>query len=75
MYAVIETGGKQYRVSPGDVIDVERVAGAGQAQEQARREGEELQHGSQSTSKISAGCVPGVLTGPAACVTFRRPRV
>ena len=24
MYAVIETGGKQYRVTPGDVIDVER---------------------------------------------------
>lgn len=24
MYAVIETGGKQYRVAPGDVIDVER---------------------------------------------------
>jgi large subunit ribosomal protein L21 len=23
MYAVIETGGKQYRVTPGDVIDVE----------------------------------------------------
>jgi large subunit ribosomal protein L21 len=23
MYAVIQTGGKQYRVSPGDVIDVE----------------------------------------------------
>ena len=26
MYAVIETGGKQYRVSEGDVIDVERIA-------------------------------------------------
>jgi large subunit ribosomal protein L21 len=26
MYAVIETGGKQYRVQPGDVIDVERFA-------------------------------------------------
>lgn len=26
MYAVIETGGKQYRVAPGDVIDVERGA-------------------------------------------------
>lgn len=26
MYAVIESGGKQYRVSPGDVLDVERVA-------------------------------------------------
>ncbi len=24
MYAVIETGGKQYRVQPGDVIDVEK---------------------------------------------------
>ena len=28
MYAVIETGGKQYRVEPGDVIDVERFGGA-----------------------------------------------
>jgi large subunit ribosomal protein L21 len=28
MYAVIETGGKQYRVAPGDVIDVERGASA-----------------------------------------------
>lgn len=25
MYAVIETGGKQYRVAPGDVIEVERL--------------------------------------------------
>lgn len=24
MYALIETGGKQYRVAPGDVLDVER---------------------------------------------------
>ncbi len=27
MYAVIETGGKQYRVAPGDTIRVERVEG------------------------------------------------
>ena len=26
MYAVIETGGKQYRVQPGDIIRVERLA-------------------------------------------------
>lgn len=26
MYAVIETGGKQYRVSPGDIIRVEKLA-------------------------------------------------
>ena len=29
MYAVIETGGKQYRVQPGDVIDVELLKDAG----------------------------------------------
>ena len=34
MYAVIETGGKQYRVAPGDVIHVEKLAGeAGSAVE------------------------------------------
>src|ERR1700761_5877695 len=27
MYAVIKTGGKQYRVSPGDVMVVEKLAG------------------------------------------------
>ena len=27
MYAIFRTGGKQYRVSPGDVIRVERVVG------------------------------------------------
>jgi large subunit ribosomal protein L21 len=27
MYAVIETGGKQYRVQPGEVIEIEKLAG------------------------------------------------
>jgi large subunit ribosomal protein L21 len=27
MYAVIKTGGKQYRVSPGDLLEVEKVEG------------------------------------------------
>ena len=27
MYAVIRTGGKQYRVAPGDVVKIERPAG------------------------------------------------
>jgi large subunit ribosomal protein L21 len=27
MYAVIETGGKQYRVAPGDVVRVDTIAG------------------------------------------------
>ena len=28
MYAIIRTGGKQYRVAPGDVIDVEKIRAA-----------------------------------------------
>jgi large subunit ribosomal protein L21 len=28
MYAVIETGGKQYRVQPGDIFQVEKLEGA-----------------------------------------------
>lgn len=28
MYAVIQTGGKQYRVSPGDLITIEKLEGA-----------------------------------------------
>jgi large subunit ribosomal protein L21 len=28
MYAVIKTGGKQYRVAPADVIEIERLGGA-----------------------------------------------
>lgn len=27
MYAVVENGGKQYRVAPGDVVKVEKLAG------------------------------------------------
>jgi large subunit ribosomal protein L21 len=27
MYAIFRTGGKQYKVSPGDIVRVERVAG------------------------------------------------
>jgi large subunit ribosomal protein L21 len=27
MYAVIRTGGKQYRVAPGDVLDIDRLPG------------------------------------------------
>ncbi len=27
MYAVVENGGKQYRVAPGDVVKIEKLAG------------------------------------------------
>jgi large subunit ribosomal protein L21 len=34
MYAVIRTGGKQYRVAPGDVVKIEKVGGHDQAEAQ-----------------------------------------
>ena len=34
MYAVIETGGKQYRVQQGDILDVERIAGVSDEQKE-----------------------------------------
>jgi large subunit ribosomal protein L21 len=33
MYAVIRTGGKQYRVAPGDVVKIEKVAAENQTVE------------------------------------------
>ncbi len=33
IYAVFETGGKQYKVSPGQVLDVERLPEAGETVE------------------------------------------
>ena len=29
MYAVIKTGGKQYKVSEGDTVKIEKIAGFG----------------------------------------------
>ena len=28
MYAIIATGGKQYKVSEGDIIDIEKIEGS-----------------------------------------------
>lgn len=51
MYAVVETGGKQYRMAPGGVVAVERLAGdIGEVVELSRvllvAEGEKIQIGS-----------------------------
>jgi large subunit ribosomal protein L21 len=37
MYAVIETGGKQYRVAPGDTIEVEKIPADAGAEVEAGR--------------------------------------
>lgn len=61
MYAVIRTGGKQYRVAPDDVIQVERVAG--EAGETVQF-GEVLMLGGEGspqvgTPLVSGACVAG----------------
>jgi large subunit ribosomal protein L21 len=58
MHAIIETGGKQYRVAPGDVIRVEKLAGdAGSEVEFAAKatfkDGGELVHGGNVTVKAT----------------------
>ncbi len=55
MYAIVETGGKQYRVAPGGVIAVERLPGnVGEVVELSRvllvGEGEKVQIGSPVVS-------------------------
>ena len=56
MFAVVKTGGKQYRVAPRDVITVERLAGeAGNVVEL----GEVLLVGSEAGTEVGAPLVAG----------------
>jgi large subunit ribosomal protein L21 len=56
MFAVIKTGGKQYRVVPGDVLEIERLGGeAGQTIEFT----EVLALGSDAGTTIGAPLVAG----------------
>ena len=63
MYAVIETGGKQYRVAPGESIEVETLTGDVGAEVEFDRviavmDGEAVKAG----SSISAARVKGTIT-------------
>jgi large subunit ribosomal protein L21 len=52
MYAVIRTGGKQYRVAPGDVVKIESVVSADQTVE--------------FSDVLAVSGEPGTMTKPAA---------
>lgn len=79
MYAILETGGKQYRVAPGAVIAVERVpGGVGEVVEFSRillvGDGEKIQIGSPLIpgAKVRAKIL-GQIRGPKITVfKFRR---
>lgn len=72
-YAVIETGGKQYRVQAGDVLAVELLAGAeaGQTIELGRV----LALNDGSGLKIGAPAVAGAKVTAEVVEEFRAPKV
>lgn len=82
MYAVIETGGKQYRVQPEDVIDIERLPDRdpGQAElifDQVLMvgDGEEVKVGCPvvSGATVKAHCL-GEVRGPKVIVFKKKKR-
>jgi large subunit ribosomal protein L21 len=69
MYAVIETGGKQYRVAQGDRLDVERLSAGGDGEIALRPvllvDGEEvLATPQQLTGASVSGRIVGDAKGP-----------
>ncbi len=60
MYAVIENGGKQYRVTPGETVQLETMAGEVGAQVEFNRVLAVVDDGDVRTGAAAAGqCGPG----------------
>jgi large subunit ribosomal protein L21 len=63
MYAVIETGGKQYRVTPGETVQLETLAGEVGAQVEFNRVLAVVDDGEVKTGGAAAGTiVKGTIT-------------
>lgn len=73
MYAVIETGGKQYRVAPGDVIDVERGPAVGD--DGAVRFERVLLVGGDGETTLGAPVVEGALVRASLVGEVRGPKI
>jgi len=81
MYAVIETGGKQYRVTPGDTIRVERLAGeVGSEVEFGKvlavfKEADQMLYGADANNARVKGTITEQDRGPKALVfKFKRKK-
>ena len=57
MYAVIETGGKQYRVTPGETVQLETLAGEVGAQVEFSRVLAVVDDGEVRTGAAAAGAM------------------
>jgi large subunit ribosomal protein L21 len=72
MYAIIETGGKQYRVAAGDVIEVERgVAVAGETVEFSRV----LLVGGDGATRVGSPALENTVVRATALDEVRGPKV
>jgi len=71
-YAVVETGGKQYRVAKGDVLEIERVAGE---PESALRLDRVLAVSDGTTLKVGAPLVAGASVEARIVAHLRGPKV
>ena len=60
MYAILKTGGKQVKVSPGDVLRIERQAGQKAVKGQALEFKEVVLVSSEKGVRTGAGSVKGV---------------
>lgn len=72
MYAVIETGGKQYRVQPGDVIEVERVGASAESPEVTF---DVLLYGDGDTVKVGQPTLKGATVKATFLADFRARKV
>jgi large subunit ribosomal protein L21 len=75
MYAVIETGGKQYRVAPGDVIDVELLATHKDGQDEAVRFDRVLLVSGDSGLTVGNPVVEGALVKATFVDALRGPKI
>ena len=76
MYAVIETGGKQYRVEPGDVIDIERLAEAAQQDQGSKIQFDRvLMVGGEGDVKLGQPVVEGASVSGSLVSPVRGPKI
>ncbi|HBL28738.1 MAG TPA: 50S ribosomal protein L21 [Acidobacteria bacterium] len=75
MYAVIETGGKQYRVAPGDVIDVELLASHKEGQTDEVRFDRVLLVSGDSGLQVGSPVVAGALVKGTFVDALRGPKI
>jgi large subunit ribosomal protein L21 len=74
MFAVIETGGKQYRVEKGHVLDVERIADANHAGDKVAFERVLFIYGEGGT-RVGNPVIPGARVEGTLVAATRGPKV